>query len=269
MNDLFVQTTDDVAVDFVEFARVNQYGIEITCFALPWILDGEWKNLLNSYKRTLKGFGGEVAIHGVFMDVITASKDAKVVRAARKRIFQNIEIAKQLGARILVLCSCFNPCIATGSPGYVDGYEQRQIKFWTETLELIADCNLMLVFENLWEPQPELVKDLLDGVGSENFKALLDTGHTNIFSKVPIERWVQVLKDHLAYVHLNDNHGDFESNLALGEGNIKWDCFFNALKRYELRPRICLEVEAYHDRSKLENTKIAIDYLKKMKYYPF
>jgi sugar phosphate isomerase/epimerase len=269
MNEIFVQTTDEVAYDFVEFANTNHYGIEITCFALPWILDGDWKTRLHSYNRALKDFGGEVAIHGVFMDMITASRDAKVVLAARERIFQNIKIAKQLGAKILVLCSCFNPCIAAGSPGYVDGYMQRQIKFWTETLEPIVDSDLTLVFENLWEPQPELVRDLLDGVNSKNFKALLDTGHANIFSKVPLERWVEALKDYLTYIHLNDNRGDFDSNLAPGEGNIKWDKFFNALKRHELRPRICLEVEAYQDRSKLENTKRAIEYLEKMKFYPF
>jgi len=269
MNELFVQTPDEVAYDFIEFAKAGRYGIEITSFALPWILDGDWKTLLRSYKQALKDFGNDVAIHGVFMDMVTASKDAKIVGAARERIMQNIEIAQQLEAKIVTFCSCFNPCIARGSLGYVDGYKQRQIKFWTEILQSTTDDTLTLVFENLWEPQPELVRDLLDRVNSQNFKALLDTGHANIFSKAPIERWVEVLADHLAYIHLNDNHGDFDSNLAPGEGNINWNKFFDALKRYGLKPRICLEVEAYGNQSKLENTKKAIEYLKKMKFYPF
>ena len=269
MNELFVQTTDEVAYDFIEIAKANHYGIEITCFAFPWTLDENWKTLLQSYKKALKDFGNEVAIHGVFMDIITASKDAKIVSVARKRILQNIEIAKQLGAKIVAFCSCFNPCIATGSPGYVDGYKQRQINFCSEILQLTANSNLTLVFENLWEPKPELVKDVLDGVNSENFKALLDTGHANIFSKVPIKQWVETLADHLSYIHLNDNNEDFDSNFAPGEGNIKWDRFFDALKSYGLKPRICLEVEAYGNRSKLENTKRAIEYLKEMRFYPF
>jgi sugar phosphate isomerase/epimerase len=268
MSELFVQTTDDVAYDFIQFAKVNRYGIEITSFALPWILDGDWKSVLQSYRLALKDFRNEVAIHGVFMDVITASRDAKIVQVARERILQNIEIARQLGAKIATFCSCFNPCIAKGSPGYVDGYKRRQIEFWTEIAEL-ADGDFLLVFENLWEPQPELVRDVLDGVNSKNFKALLDTGHANIFSKVSIERWVEILAEHLSYVHLNDNRGDFDSNLAPGEGSIKWDKFFDAIERYGLKPRICLEVEAYGNYSKLENTKRAIEYLKQMKFYPF
>jgi len=255
MNELFVQTTDEVAYDFIEFAKANCYGIEITSFALPWTLDGDWKAICHSYKLALKNFGNDVAIHGVFMDMVTASRDAKIANVTRERILQNIEIAKQLKAKIVTFCSCFNPCIATGSSGYVDGYKQRQIKFWSEILKSIADSSLILVFENLWEPKPELVRDVLDGVNSENFKALLDTGHANIYSKIPIERWIEILADHLAYIHLNDNRGNIDNNLVPGEGNIKWNRFFDSLKRYGLKPRICLEVEAYENRSKFESTK--------------
>ncbi len=267
MNDLFVQTTDEVACDFIEFAEDNHYGIEITSFAFPWILDGDWKTLFQSYKLALRDFGNEVAIHGVFMDMLTASRDAKRVSVARERILQNIEIAKQLEAEIVTFCSCFNPCIKF--QGYVGGYTQRQIRFWSEILESVGDSSLILVFENLWEPQPELIRDVLDDINSKNFKALLDTGHVNIFSKVPIERWVEVLANHLSYIHLNDNHGDLDNNLLPGEGNIKWDGFFDALKCYGLKPRICLEVEAYGNRSKLENTRRTIEYLKEMRFHPF
>ena len=104
---------------------------------------------------------------------------------------------------------------------------------------------------------------------SENFKALLDARHANIYSRIPIERWIEVPADHLWYVHPNDNCGDLDNNLALGEGNIKWDKFFDALKQYGLKPRICLKVEASQNRSELENTKIDIEYLRKNKFCPF
>jgi sugar phosphate isomerase/epimerase len=138
------------------------------------------------------------------MDMVTSSRDARVVSVAKERILHNIEIATQLKAKIVTFCSCFNPCIAAGSPGYVDGYKRRQIKFWSEILDSAAEKNLTLVYENLWEPKPELLRDVIDGINSENFKALLDTGHANIFSKTPIERWVEVLADRLVYIHLNE-----------------------------------------------------------------
>jgi sugar phosphate isomerase/epimerase len=269
MNRLFVQTTyEEIAYDFIDFAKDNHYGIELTSFAFPSILDGDLRTIVQSYRTALKDFENEVSIHGVFMDMITASVDTKIVSVARERVLQNIKIARQLEAKIVTFCSCFNPCIATSSPSYTEGYRRRQIKFWSEISHSIADSNLTLVFENLWEPQPEIIRYVLDGVGSENFKANLDTGHVNIYSKISIERWVEVLGDRLSYIHLNDNCGDFDSNLAPGDGSIRWDRFFDALKQYGLKPRICLEVEAYKDRSKLENTKRAIEYLKENKFHP-
>ncbi|MGQ9552014.1 MAG: hypothetical protein ACUVUE_06260 [Candidatus Bathycorpusculaceae bacterium] len=44
MNELSVQTTHDkVAHDFIKFAKRDRCGLEITPFALPWILDGDWE----------------------------------------------------------------------------------------------------------------------------------------------------------------------------------------------------------------------------------
>jgi sugar phosphate isomerase/epimerase len=269
VNRLFVQASEDISYDFIDFARDNRYGIELTSFALPSTLDGDLETVVKSYKTALKDFGNDVAIHGVFMDVITASKDPKIVNVARERILRNIEIAQQLKAKIVTFNSCFNPSIAISAPSYANGYAERQVKFWSDILRSIADSGLTVVYENVWEPQPDIVKRVLGGVDSENFRANLDTGHVNIYSKVPMERWVEVLADHLSYVHLNDNHGDFDSNLTPGDGNIRWDRFFDALKRHRLQPRICLEIEAYEGRSKLENTKKAIEYLKRNRFYPF
>jgi hypothetical protein len=53
MNKLFVQTAEEVAYDFIKFAKANSYGIEITSFALPWILDGDWEKVFQSYKLAL------------------------------------------------------------------------------------------------------------------------------------------------------------------------------------------------------------------------
>jgi sugar phosphate isomerase/epimerase len=270
LNKLIVQAAyKGIPYDFIDFARDNHYGVELTSFAFPTTLDGDLKTIVGSYKKALKDFENDVSLHGVFMDMITASADPKVVSVARKRVLLNVRIAKQFKAKIVTFCSCFNPCIARSSPSYTDGYRGRQVKFWSEVICSVADSSLLMVLENLWEPQPDIVRSVLEGVDSGNFRANLDIGHANIYSKVPIERWVEVLADHLSYVHLNDNCGDSDRNLAPGDGCIRWSKFFDALERYGLQPQICLEVEAYEDRSKLENTKRAIQYLKSNKFYPF
>ncbi|MDH5793355.1 MAG: hypothetical protein OEZ18_02180 [Candidatus Bathyarchaeota archaeon] len=51
MNELFVQTTDEVAYDFIEFAKTNHYGIDITYFAFSWTLDRDWNTLIEYLKE--------------------------------------------------------------------------------------------------------------------------------------------------------------------------------------------------------------------------
>jgi len=51
MNELFVQTTDEVAYDFIEFAKTNHYGIEITYFGFSWALDRDWNTLIEYLKE--------------------------------------------------------------------------------------------------------------------------------------------------------------------------------------------------------------------------
>lgn len=151
MNKLFVQATcEGIAYDFIDFARDNHHGIELTSFASPSTLDGDLKTIIQSYRTALKDFENEVSIHGVFMDMITASRDTKIVSVARERVLLNVEIAKQLKAEIVTFCSCFNPCIATSTPSYTDGYAKRQVEFWSEISHLIADSKFTMVFENLW-----------------------------------------------------------------------------------------------------------------------
>jgi hypothetical protein len=133
MNKLFVQAPcEKIACDFIDFARDNHHGIGLTSFAFPSTLNGDLKTTVRSYITALKGFENEVSIHGVFMDIITASIDTKMVSVARERVLLDVEIAKQLRAKIVTFCSCFNPCIARSTPSYTNGYTERQVEFWSE-----------------------------------------------------------------------------------------------------------------------------------------
>lgn len=269
MNRLFVQTEEEGEISsFVELASREGFGIEVTAFSLPSILDSNWQSILEDYKGVLKAFQNEIAVHGVYLDIITVSKDSRILDVARERILHNLDIVRQLGAAIVIFPSCFNPSIKFRS--YINGYKERQIRFWSDILDHTSDANsIKIVIENLWAPYPEIIRDVISGINSDNFQCLLDTGHVNLFSQVPLEHWIQTLADHLVYVHLNDNMKDFDTNLVPGEGNIDWNKFFNALDEYGVKPRICLEVEGYGERSKLENTIQTIEYLKRQEFYPF
>jgi parallel beta-helix repeat protein len=123
--------------------------------------------------------------------------------------------------------------------------------------------NLIVLLENLWEPTPEVFRKLLDRVGSSRLKICLDTGHANIFSKVPVREWFDQLNQDIPYVHVSDNKGEVDDELIPGDGTIDWHEFTNIFKDHQVNPEIVLEVGT------LEKTRQSLKYLQTQNIYPF
>jgi hypothetical protein len=68
MNELFVQATEEISHDFIDFATRNYYGMEIISFAFPWTPDSKWNAIRQSYRHALKDVKNEISVHGVFCD---------------------------------------------------------------------------------------------------------------------------------------------------------------------------------------------------------
>ena len=109
----------------------------------------------------------------------------------------------------------------------------------------------------------ELFRILLDEVNSPRLKICLDTGHANIYSKIPIKDWIGCLGKDIPYMHVDDNLGDIDNHLAAGDGNINWTEFSESIKEADIYPQIVFEGVT------LENTMKSIDYFRKEGIYPF
>ena len=94
----------------------------------------------------------------------------------------------------------------------------------------------------MWEGSPDVFRKLLDEVNSPQLKICFDTGHANIFSKVPVSEWFDVLGKDIPYMHVNDNKGDVDNELVPGEGSINWQEFSGNIKKHEMTPNIVFEV---------------------------
>jgi sugar phosphate isomerase/epimerase len=71
------------------------------------------------------------------------------------------------------------------------------------------------------------------------------------------------LNQDIPYVHVNDNKGEVDNELILGDGIINWHEFTNILENCHVNPQIVLEVGT------LEKTKQSLKYLQMQKIYPF
>jgi len=242
----------------IDLAVNEDYGIEIADLSFASNIEKNKTKILKFYESKLKDFKGIISFHGVFHDINVTSMDPLILKVVKARIIDNIRTAIRLNAKFIIFHTNFFPLILNET--YKTHWINANAKFWKE---IIKKYNITVLLENMFDTEPDLILKLMNKVNSNKFKVCLDLGHYNVFSKVPLEEWIKKLREHIKYLHLNDNLGDRDSELPVGKGNIQWKKFTNLLQKYNLKPYVTIEVENYI------KTKKSIDYMKKNKIHPF
>ena len=86
-----------------------------------------------------------------------------------------------------------------------------------------------IAIENIFEDEPENLTMLMEAMNSANFGLCFDTGHFNLFSKVPLDIWMSSLKTHIIELHLHDNDRTSDQHLPVSEGTFDFKGFFGLL----------------------------------------
>jgi sugar phosphate isomerase/epimerase len=245
MPNLLISTRSDNFEDFHALARKNRVSLEVQSFAHPRILDGDWKALARKYRPLLKDLEKPVSLHGAFYETFPSTVDTKLQALVRERYLQGLEAASMLGARVVVFHAYFNPFIR--HPHYTEHWVERQVDFWKELISIAADSRIVIAMENVWEPDPSPILNLLKAAPSPWFKACLDTGHVNLFSRLGVEEWVKRLGDDLDHIHLHGNYGEQDEHLSPSKGTMKFEKFFKALEALPRMPQITIEVHTLQD----------------------
>ncbi len=199
----------------LELAQAHGAGLELQVYGYdPELLDGGWRELVAEHKALLDGFEGALALHGAFYDLCPASLDRRVAALARERFLLNLDIAAELGARHVVFHTDFIPTVP--NLGYRSGWTERQVAFWRGMLHAIGERRLTVALENMWEPQPDILGEVLDRIASPLVGACLDVGHCVLYSadRSPAN-WVARLGERLVHCHLNNHGGRYDDHLAL------------------------------------------------------
>lgn len=262
---IFIHAKDIPGFDaLLEYAKEHRYNLEISTFIIPEILDTNWQEVVKDYQRKLHEFKGATCIHGAGQDIQPRSEDGKIREVSEQRIFQGIEIAKQLKAKYVVFHGNFDPVMR--AEGYKLEWIEQNASFWSEVIEKYPSSTILL--ENIHESTPGILRGLLDGVNSPRLGVCLDTGHINVYSKVPVEEWFAVLGKDIRFMHVHDNKGDFDSHLATGKGTINWQEFSDLIAKYQIDPDITFEVAGL-GQERLEATIQSLKYFREGNIYPF
>jgi len=105
---------------------------------------------------------------------------------------------------------------------------------------------------------------LFDWVNSDNFGAVLDTGHLHAQKEI-IPLSVEKLREKIFFVHASDNNGRTNQHLGVGRGNIDWEGTLKALKKYNYNDYIAIDIGNLPENYNLDQEiKGSIKYLKNL-----
>lgn len=199
----------------IALARNYGVGIEIQVYGYtPDLLDGDWPSLVQEHRRLLQGFEGEIALHGAFYDMNSASEDRQIVRVTRERYRTSLQIAAELGARHVVFHANYLPWIRNAH--YLRRWTRHQVEFWCEMGQEAERLGVVVALENMWEPSPDLIGRILDWVDSPWVAACLDVGHVYLYSdSFALDEWLERLKERLVHCHINNHRGREDEHLGL------------------------------------------------------
>ena len=183
----------------------------------------------------IKEAGLRPTVHGPFMDLTPGAFDPAILKATRERLRQGLEAAALFEPVQMVFHANYDAYRYGDDP---KRWLETSVDTWTPLARRARELGFYLVLENVYERDPDELAPLLKALAGEEVGFCLDPGHANTFGQAPLVRWLEVLHEHLAEMHLHDNHGRGDEHLPIGHGDIDFAGAFSWLRDHKVRPRI-------------------------------
>ena len=206
-----------IAPDAAEIARKWGIHLEIAEFCTAWNMDHEFPAVDRAVREKIEGVGS-LLLHAPFNELFPCAIDPKARELAADRFRQAITLAKNYGARKVIVHGGYNPWIY-----YPVWYVEQSIAFWKDFLR--EDPGVELVLENVLETDPTWLPDIVKGVNDPRLRMCLDIGHVNAYSKVPVMEWLELCAPWISHFHIHNNDSTADCHCALFEGTIPMEDF--------------------------------------------
>ena len=100
----------------------------------------------------------------------------------------------------------------------------------------------MATIENVHEPNPDFIRNLVWAVNSPNLGVTIDIGHCNLHSEILPQDWIKEYGIMLKHMHFHNNFKDEDSHSSLLKGDINIKNILKTLKEMQLYPSITFEI---------------------------
>lgn len=224
MNSVHVHIPYPKVVDYLTYIKPNRLNLEI--YFPSSSLDSLKTDEITKLKDRLDYYPS-LSIHAPFMDMSPGAVDPKVRDVTLERFSHILDIAEVLCPQVIVFHSGYEKWRYAHR---VDIWLEGSLKTWKPLIERATDLRAKIAIENIFEDEPSNLHLLMKELYSENFGICFDTGHCNLFSKVPLEEWLKSLKRYIFELHLHDNDKSFDQHLPIGDGTFNFGMLFSELK---------------------------------------
>ena len=199
-------------------------------------------------------FQPRVTLHGPFIDLSAGSKDPRIRDITRQRLQQFLEI-------VLI----FKPVTVVCHAGYDakryaffrDEWIGKSLEMWSWFAGELADLDVRLMLENVYEKDPQDLRVLMEGLEDKNVGICLDVGHLWSFGQSTPEIWLDALGDFIGQFHLHDNHSAFDQHLGMGRGSIDFEPVWRYMRSTRQPPPV-VTLEP-HEKEDLLNSLIYLE----------
>lgn len=203
-----------------ETAKRYGYGLELDHLCISENLDEEnLKNTLDQMKSSMEAAGIEsperLIIHGPFTELMPCAIDRRARELARERHLQSVEVCRKLRVKKLILHSGWIPSM------YFPSWQvEKSVEYWKSLAECLAE-DFVLCIENVFEPEPDTLIDIIDGVNDPRIRICLDMGHANAAKSAgTAEDWIERMGSRIGHFHIHNNDGTRDSHQELDRGEM-------------------------------------------------
>jgi|SRR5208283_753124 len=205
---------------------LNTHRPDLEIYVNADVLDAIDARSLEALRKSLQ-YTPSLSMHAPFMDLCPGAVDAKVREVTVYRFNQMLTLAQVLKPECIVFHSGYEKWKYALS---TDLWLQKSLETWEPLNEKARSIGVKITIENIFEDSPANLGLLMKEMDSDNFGICFDTGHCNLFSKVPMNEWLDSLGPYIIELHLHDNDRSSDQHLPIGDGTFDFRELFRSLK---------------------------------------
>lgn len=199
-------------------ARENGVNLELNDLCISENLDPERiEETLAMMRREMEEAGSfDAIVHGPFTEIIPSAIDHRSVEMGLERVEEAYQATRTLGLNRMVVHTGYIPLMY-----YKNWHLEQSIKFWKRFME-DKPADFQLYIENVFDDEPHMIADLIDGLDDPRIRVCLDVGHAHVVTlpEYDVYQWIEVLGHRIGHFHIHNNDGTADTHSDMNDGTL-------------------------------------------------